>query len=333
MGVVDLIWDSPSDEWPRVEARLLEPGDFDHDADMAELVEKHMLKVHALDHMIACRRSDMEELAPQGAQFPLSSGHTREAESSMATLLCTALRNALEADVAMLEGGTVRAGSNKYEERITMSDLKAELPFKNETLVVKMPGSVLSDAVRTSREKAREKGKYAFFLHLDRDCEVDQETLEVVKVVGQDLDPDKLYSVALVIDLGIGSGVNEPLMRWAATAGDAIPDQEFAVPAAQALDVYFLRRLWKHLPSFEEIDTGRDGYLTCDEIRDAYTSVFFPGSGKLGTTQKMAIAMMVEHLTRVLDKAGDSQVSREEYDEWKSRGTLVRIGPTEQFTE
>lgn len=26
-------------------------------------------------------------------------------------------------------------------------------------------------------------------------------------------------------------------------------------------------------------------------------------AGKLGTTQKMAIAMMVEHLTRVLDKA------------------------------
>lgn len=323
VGVVDITWDTPSTEWPRVDARLLTTMDFEKDAGMLQVVEKHMAKVWSLDYMVACQRSDMEELTPPGTAFPLSSLGTRAGESSMATFLCTALREALRADVAILEGGSVRAGTDKYVDRVTMSDLKAELPFKNDTLVVTVPGGVLSEAVRTSRVKAGEKGKYAFLLHCDKGCVVDPSTHCLIQVAGEPFAADRHYSVAVGVDLGIGSGVNEPLINWANANQHAVPDKELAMPAGPILEMFFIRRLWEQLPSFQDIDTHQDGYLTYEEIEHAYTSVFFAGVGELDVSQQLAIKQMVQHLVRALDRAGDSRVSKEEYDDLKVKGKPV----------
>jgi len=280
---------------------------------MEQVVQKHMSKVWALDYMVACGCEEMQAMVPPRTQFPLSSLGTRVGESSMATFLCTAVRNSLACEVALLDGGSVRAGSDKYQDRVTMSDLKSELPFTNDTQVVHLPGRVLSEAIRTSRVKAAEKGKYAFYLHCDMGCSVDPATHSLTAAAGTEFDPERIYSVAVGVDLGIGAGVNEPLLEWARENESMLPHRELARPARELLEVYFVRRLWERLPSFDQIDTRKDDYLTCDEIKEAYRDVFFREVKDLDLSQSLAVSEMVSHLIRCLDKAGDNRVSREEY--------------------
>ncbi|CAK0904395.1 unnamed protein product [Prorocentrum cordatum] len=312
IGLADITWDSADARWPTVEARLLDTMDFELDAGLQKVVEKHMAKVWAMEHMVACRRPDMEALTPPSTAFPLSSVGTRQGESSMATFLCSALREALACDVALLDGGSVRAGTNKYMDRVTMSDLKAELPFKNDTLVIQLPGAVLAEAVRASRLKAAEK-PYAFFLHCDKDCAVDPGTHALLSAAGSPFDPDRVYATAVGVDLGIGAGVNEPLLEWAEANSSQLPDRELARPALELLEVYFVLQLWKHLPSFDEIDLRGDGFLHHDEIEQAYLRVFMSDVEDLSEAQRLAAKSMVDHLIRSLDVAKDNKVSREEY--------------------
>jgi len=314
VGVTDLTWDSPDTEWPKVQPNLLTTLDFLADPSMEEVVNKHMAKIWAMDLMVACRKPDMEAFVPPGTQLPLSSLDTRTGESSMATFLCTALAEAMSVDVALLEGGSVRAGTDRYHHQVTMSDLKAELPFQNDTVIVPLPGRVLSEAIRTSRVKAAEKGKYAFLLHCDRGCRVDPVTHCLTVVGHKPFDPDKVYTVAIGVDLGVGSGLNEPLMEWAAANGSEIPDFELAQPARQVLEMFFVRRLWEQLPSFDDMTDERgDNFLWPDEIESAYRSVFYHDQ-ELDASQRMAVDGMVKHLIRCLNKAGDNKVSRAEYD-------------------
>lgn len=261
----------------------------------------------------------MEAMTAPGTTFPLSSLGTRVGESSMATFLCTGLRGAFDVDVAILEGGSVRAGTDKYATCVTMSDLKAELPFKNNTLVVRIPGQVLSDAVRSSREKAA-KGKYAFFLHCDSECVVDPLTHCLTQVAGTAFDPDRTYSVALGVDLGVGSGVNEPLMTWAAANPDEVPDSEHAIPAEPLLEVFFIRRMWATLPGFEAVDTTFKGHLTKAEIEAVFARVFFTDLGQLDEAQRSTVTPMVQHLTRLLFQDGKSSVLRGDYDDFLRTG-------------
>eukprot|EP00928_Gymnodinium_smaydae_P035247 TRINITY_DN24830_c0_g1_i1.p1 TRINITY_DN24830_c0_g1~~TRINITY_DN24830_c0_g1_i1.p1 ORF type:complete len:663 (-),score=124.73 TRINITY_DN24830_c0_g1_i1:276-2264(-) len=319
VGVVDLTWDDATVDWPQVDARLLTTLDFAPDAEVQKVVDRHMAKVWALDHMVACYKADMLELAAPGTVLPLSSVGTRRGESSMATVLCSGIRNAMGTEVCLLEGGSVRAGSDRYVDRITMSDLKAELPFKNDTVAVRIPGAVLSEAVRFSRLKAAEK-PYAFFLHCDNGCVVDASTHELVQVAGEPLNAERLYVVSLGIDLGVGAGVNEPLMRWAKANAQSIPDKDLARPARELLELYFVRQLWKKLPAFDAIDTGGEGYLTCEEIERAYTDVFLAGDAS-DDARRLAAKDMARHFVKVLDEAGDQRVSREEY------GALLRESP------
>jgi len=253
----------------------------------------------------------MEELSRADIQFPLSSIGTRKGPSSMATFLCSALCKAFECDVAILEGGSVRASCDKYVDFITMSDLKAEMPFKNETLVVPVPGHVLIEAVRTSRLKVVDKPS-AFYLHCDKGCIVDPATHVLQIIRGEPADPNRIYTVALGVDLGVGSGVNEPLMSWASANEDEVPDKDLAIQARDALEMYFVKRLWKDLPSFDEIDTAGDNCLWPHEIEAAYLKVFMDGC-ELDVAQQLACKTMVNHLVRCLDKAGDHKISRQEY--------------------
>jgi len=107
--------------------------------------------------------------------------------------------------------------------------------------------------------------------------------------------------------------VNEPLLEWAEANSSQLPDRELARPALELLEVYFVLQLWKHLPSFDEIDLRGDGFLHHDEIEQAYLRVFMSDVEDLSEAQRLAAKSMVDHLIRSLDVAKDNKVSREEY--------------------
>ena len=134
----------------------------------------------------------------------------RAEESSMGNLIADALRAATGADIALMNGGSIR-GDRTYDAgtKLTRRDILTELPFGNVTVVTELPGTQVLLALENAVSQV-EKGagrfvqvsgmSYAF----DPSAEVGKRVSEVM-VAGAPLEADKLYKVA-VNDYILGGG-------------------------------------------------------------------------------------------------------------------------------
>lgn len=148
----------------------------------------------------------------------LSSIGSRGHQTSFGTLVCSRLRDALRAEVCLLNGGGIRA-SREYRTRLTYAELGAEIPFHNEIVVAYMPGSVLRDAVAESRSRA--PAESGGFLQVDDGVVVDGTT--ITAVARAPLDLTREYRVALVRNFFTGLDQIEPLVRFAQEHPEKIP--------------------------------------------------------------------------------------------------------------
>ncbi|MFT3698689.1 MAG: 5'-nucleotidase C-terminal domain-containing protein [Kofleriaceae bacterium] len=213
---------------------------YAEDPDVRARVDRHMQKV------VEIANATLVRVAPgQG----LSSVGTRVKQTSMGHLLCTRIAEAMKADLAVLNGGAIRA-SREYPERFTYGDLETEVPFDNELVVVAMPGHVLKAAVAASRAHA--PAESGGFLQTCMDLET--------------VDDARSYRVALVRNLFEGMDHNEPLMAFAATTPDAIPPHNTGRDIKHVLAEAFAFELWKKLGGIEHLDTNHDGIADEDEI-------------------------------------------------------------------
>jgi len=252
--IVDLYFDTPQS--PRVTTKLVPSASVPEDPNMRERVNGHMRAVHELEAATLIHLEQDQTLSSEG---------TRRSQTSLGTLLATVLRNALRADVALFNGGGIRANKT-YRERFTYGDLKGEVPFDNEAVVVNLPGSVIADAVKASRAHAPlESGG---FLQVDEGVVVDAEN-RVLEIAGASFSADKTYRVALVRNLMTGMDHVEPLVRYGTEHPEAVPPpdtgREVKVILVEALSL----RLFAGLGSFDEVDEDHDGLIEPHEIAHA----------------------------------------------------------------
>lgn len=261
-AIIDLAWpaEAPAagapDE-PVVAVRLEPVAGYAEDAALRALVERHMAKVHALEG------ATLRTLAPGEV---LSSVGGRARPTTFATQLCSRLRDALGADACLFNGGGIRA-SRDYTGRFTYGDLEAEVPFDNEVVVVRMPGSVVRQAVAASRSHAPdESGAY---LQVDDRLVVEEPAHLVTAVAGAPLEEDREYRVAVVRNLLDGMDHIEPLVRFAREHPEKVP------PAGSGRDVKivlvdaYARALWQSLGGFDAVDANHDGQVTPSEVATA----------------------------------------------------------------
>ncbi|HEY0252314.1 MAG TPA: 5'-nucleotidase, partial [Kofleriaceae bacterium] len=167
-------------------------------------------------------------------------------QTTLGTLLCTRMRIAMLADVAVLNGGAIRANRD-YPVRFTYGDLETEVPFENQVVVVAMPGAVLKAAIIASRSHApAESGGFL------QTC-TDPATL----------DDAATYRVALVRNLFEGMDHNVPLMQFAIAHPEAVPPANTGRDIKHVLAEAFAIELWKKLGGIDHVDTNHDG--TADE--------------------------------------------------------------------
>ena len=134
----------------------------------------------------------------------------RGEESTMGDLIADAMRAATGADVAIMNGGGIRA-DRTYDAgtKLTRRDVLTELPFGNVTVLTELPGSQLLAALENGLSQV-EKGSGRFPQVSGMDVVFDPAAeagsrVASVKVGGADLDPAKLYKVA-VNDYILGGG-------------------------------------------------------------------------------------------------------------------------------
>jgi len=134
----------------------------------------------------------------------------RGEESTMGDLIADAMRAQTGADVAIMNGGGIRADKT-YEAgaKLTRRDILTELPFGNVTVLTEIPGSQLLAALENGVSQV-EKGAGRFPQVSGMEVVYDPSApagsrINSVTVGGTALDRDKLYKVA-VNDYILGGG-------------------------------------------------------------------------------------------------------------------------------
>jgi 5'-nucleotidase len=287
--VVDLVWpvDAGTPDVPDVRVRLEDVRDYPEDAAMRVRVDGHMRAVKALETAVLLP-------IPKGLRY--SSIGTRSAQTTLGTLICNLLRDALGAEACIMNGGGIR-GSREYLGHFTYGDLENEVPFDNEIVVASVPGSVLADAIAVSRSHApRESGG---FLQVDDRIFVEAASDRLLTVAGAPFDPARDYQVALVRNLFEGMDHIDPFVRFARAAPERVP------PAGSGRDIKILlveafsKALWSQLGAFDAVDENHDGYVDANEIADAVAR----------TTCEPASPITVDLLMRTLDHDHDHRIS------------------------
>lgn len=297
--VVDLVWpaDAPPAgvlDLPAVTLMLQEVRAFPEDPAMRARVDRHMSAVHQLDEATLIR-------IPPGAR--LSSVGITSRQTSLGTVLCSHVRDVLDADGCVLHGGGVR-GERDYEERFTYADLKAALPYANETAVVRMSGRVVRDAVARSRAGARAGSteRANAYLQVDDRMTVEGPDDVVTAIGGLPIDLERDYRIATVMGLLGGMNGIEPLLRHARERPDTVPPPDSGREIKVILVDAFSVELWEHLGSFGDIDANRDGRVTPEELESAIAR----------TTAEAPSEIVVHDVLRVLDADGDGAITRAE---------------------
>lgn len=249
-------------------------------------------------HMARVRELETATLLSLGPGEKLSSVGTRARQTSLGALLCTRIRDVLGADLCLFNGGGIRA-AREYETSFTYGDLKREVPFDNEIVVVRLPGRVLRDAVAASRAHA--PTEHGGFLQADDGVTVDASGLVVTHVRSRPLEPARDYRVALVRNLLLGLDGNEPLVEFAKVHPDRVPDEGSGRDVRIVLVDAFSIALWRRLGGFDAVDTNRDEKVTASEVRDALTRITMAGA-----------SVTADLIVHALDTNGDKVISRAE---------------------
>lgn len=293
VGVVDLTWASAETPGgaPEVKVKQIPVTEFEPDAECVALVESHKKVLKALD---------VAKLVILPACVHLSSTGIRLKQTTMGTVLCSAIREALMVDCAVINAGNIR-GSTDYGNKpdITYADLKSEIPFESKVTVVPLPGKVVSEIVAFTRSFAAqsppvEKGMYA---QLDDGMDWSAGEQKVLTIGGQPLEEDKIYQVA-VLYLVAMKGIDHvtPLANYCkehANDPDFHNDEEAARGAKELLVEHFSRAVWwsvVKVAGFDEIDKDSSGTISRDELESAIKEYYGHALGDLVLTNLMSVA-------------------------------------------
>jgi 2',3'-cyclic-nucleotide 2'-phosphodiesterase (5'-nucleotidase family) len=172
--------------------RILSTQDVEPDAVMAAKVQTY------LDQL-----SKELDVALGKSVTPLDSQRAaiRTSETAIGNLIADAIREGVDADVAITNGGGIR-GDKTYEAGVmlTRRDIQSELPFGNRTVKLQMTGAQLLDALEHGVSAVEEgAGRFPHVSGITMTWSRSAspgERVKSVSVNGKPLDPMATYTVA-----------------------------------------------------------------------------------------------------------------------------------------
>ena len=226
--------------------RILSTQDVEPDAAMAAKVQVY------LDQL-----SKELDIAVGKSVTPLDSrrASVRGAETAIGNLIADAMREGVDADVAITNGGGIR-GDKTYEAGVTLTrrDIQTELPFGNRTVKLQVTGAQLLEALEHGVSAVEEgAGRFpstsGIAMTWTRNA-MPGERVKSVSVNGKPLDPMATYTVATndfmakggdgyavfteartLIDGAAAKYMASMVMDFVAAAGEVAPKVEGRVKA------------------------------------------------------------------------------------------------------
>ena len=244
----------------------------------------------------------------------------------MAALICEVCRKELQTECCLINGATIMGNKNypvfSYPSEdgrevncanITYAQLQEELPFPTKMVVVSLPGMVIAEAVKWSREDGQCGVEKRGYLQHDYRMTVDEDNI-VTHINSEALDPERKYLVAIPRNLLAGFTNIRPLVRWAQENAAEMPDDGIFSPAFQLVVGHYAQQIWEGLGEFAEMDTNLDGQISREELCHAV-------SIRMG---KEPSEQLLDTMMDALDQDGDGMISQEEFDRFQVRARRRR---------
>lgn len=252
-AIIDIVL---GDGAPKAAVRLVATAEYAENADVRALVDRHLAPVRQLESIPLVALEPGHELSSVG---------TRRMQTTFGTFLCSNLRDAFGAQGCLFNGGGIRA-MRIHSGSLTYGALRAEVPFDNAVVVVRMPGRVIRDAIAASRSRAPQE--FGGFLQVDDRMVVGDDHV-LTAIDGKPLDLDAEYRIATVHALFGGLDRIAPFVEFAAKHPALVPHADTGRETKLVMLECLALTRWKSLGAFSAIDLDKDGRATRAEIAAA----------------------------------------------------------------
>jgi len=149
------------------------------------------------------------------------SKENRTRETNVGNLITDAFRKSLAADVALMNGGSVRADELLAPGQLTVRDVLSILPFKNKLVKIEVTGDTLRAALEHGVSRAAEDAEPGGFpqvsgiqFSFDASRKPGERIVDL-KINGQPLDPARKYTIATTTFVGIDGGDGYSMLKGA----------------------------------------------------------------------------------------------------------------------
>ncbi|WP_246329241.1 bifunctional metallophosphatase/5'-nucleotidase [Chthonobacter rhizosphaerae] len=161
----------------------------------------------------------------------------RGTEAAIGNLIADAIRQAVDADVGIVNGGGIRADREYAAGTVlTRRDILAELPFGNRTLKLAVTGQQLWDALENGLSQVEKgAGRFAQVSGLVLEADLKEPVgsrLKTVTIGGETLDLARTYTLA-INDYAAAGGDGYGMLR---SAERLIPEAASVLMASQVID-------------------------------------------------------------------------------------------------
>ena len=273
-AIIDIVWPDMSSPEVKVSVDMVETSLYLPDPHLTEVMRGHLRVVEELEAAY---------VAPVDPTIQLYSTKMRREQTPIGSMLTSLVRDGLRSaaasteacDGVMMDAGALRRNFEYPSgyDIFTFGDLKKEIPFPSEIVVVKMPGSVVAAAVAASRSKAfnHPPEDWGGYLQLDDGFAYDTATNTVTHINGAPLEASAEYNIGCLYLSLSGMNRNQALIDFANTInGDAFTQLGDAGRGAKELIVDCCsRNILAQLGSFEDIDVDHDGEIDLSELEAA----------------------------------------------------------------
>ncbi len=172
--------------------QIVDTMDVEPDAEIATVVQGYQDK---LDEELGI------EIGTTETSLDSRRASVRSQETAMGNLIADAIREAVDADVALTNGGGIRA-DREYDagSKITRGDVLAELPFGNKTVKLELTGAQLKQALENGFSQVEDvAGRFPHISGMSVEADISKPAGErVVSVMVGDspLDESRTYTLA-----------------------------------------------------------------------------------------------------------------------------------------
>eukprot|EP00747_Dinoflagellata_sp_TGD_P074311 gnl/TRDRNA2_/TRDRNA2_158274_c0_seq2.p1 gnl/TRDRNA2_/TRDRNA2_158274_c0~~gnl/TRDRNA2_/TRDRNA2_158274_c0_seq2.p1 ORF type:complete len:484 (+),score=95.53 gnl/TRDRNA2_/TRDRNA2_158274_c0_seq2:120-1454(+) len=315
IGCLDITWASAAATEPTIAYTEYSASDFLPDPAVLAVVRQHQEKLKELDRAMLCWTPSYGLKAHgykhSAAGKQLTSVGVRLGQKTMGTLLTGIVRKAMGAHCVCINAGNIRGNRDYPDDRefLSYSDLKAEVPFDAELVVLPLPGKVIQEMVQYSRQWAyksppEEKG---CFMQCDDGIIFDESTQTVTHIAGKLVIPDKIYDCVVLWRVAFNNIDNVvPLFEHCKMFGNP-EDEDFvesdfaqfrgvtcsfeaALPAKQIIVEFCANQVWTKVlkaGGVKAIDSDSSGFIDREELKKAVAMVYGDSIGNLAVDNMM----------------------------------------------